>query len=177
MEFLTHKKSLDKLSLGDLHIMKAEIEYIREQNVAHLKEVDNQIYQTLHQSQSSISEHELRIAAEKLTIFIETKREYIAALHHQEKKLTALEKLIRAKETQQIFPKKHRDILDVLDIDKFLVEQDDQKIKTELQQIQIERIIASDNTTDHTDALKILKSVYFDGEDITIAKTELDELI
>lgn len=176
MVLFNRKKSLDKIPLGDLHIMKAEIEWNLDRNATHLHDVDEQIQQILFETQTCKSESGIEFAAKQISHLIEAKRLYLAEKENYGTKLLALEKLIRAKEMQQTFPRKHQDVLDVLDVDGFLEDQETQRIQTELGQMQLEKVLDYGSSADYTKITTILTSLCFDTEDVVLAKTELDEL-
>ena len=176
MGLFHRKKTLDKIPLGDLHIMKAEIEWNLDRNATHLHDVDEQIQQILFETQTRKSEDGIEFAAKQISHLIEAKRLYLAEKENYGTKLLALEKLIRAKEMQQTFPRKHQDILDVLDVDGFLEDQETQRIQTELGQMQLEKVLDYGSSADYTKITTILNSLCFDTEDVVLAKTELDEL-
>lgn len=171
------KKSLKKVTLSELKMSDAQMEFRIQSIQKEIKEVDQQISDCLLKGKTILNDIEQQSLARTISRLVDQQRDLIQKLDAAETKRHALLRLINIKESELSLSGKQNDIIDNIDLKSVANAQEDFDVENEMSQRRAKQILQTlDGNQDYDRILAILKAESLDDESVTVAKAEIDDL-
>ena len=171
------KKSLKKVTLSELKMSDAQMEFRIQSIQKEIKEVDQQISDCLLKGKTILNDIEQQSLARTISRLVDQQRDLIQKLDAAETKRHALLRLINIKESESSLSGKQNDIIDNIDLKSVANAQEDFDVENEMSQRRAKQILQTlDGNQDYDRILAILKAESLDDESVTVAKAEIDDL-
>ena len=172
------RKTLDKISVGDLKMIGAEMDYKISLLKTSIKETEDKITLSLERSKEAESDIVIESIARETAGNVGILREFLEKLDAEETKKRAVQRLIALKEETAMRKSAWNILCKEIDLDKLIAEQEESGIQESVEKLQAERILEScEKKSDFPQILTILKDVRYNGEGVEFAKSDLENLV
>ena len=168
------KKSLDKVSEGELKLLLAELEFQESSLEREISELNTAVKKQLSICKNILTENEMELLSCELENLVSLKEDAIHRKTAIQNKRHAVVRLLHVKQEMQSYK---TSVLDVIDIDSIISHQEAMHEQKDIESMRVEQILENTRTYGkHTKILNLIRAVNADSYSLNDAEREIERL-
>ena len=168
------KKSLDKVSEGELKLLLAELEFQESSLEREISELNTAVKKQLSICKNILTENEMELLSCELENLVSLKEDAIQRKTAIQNKRHAVVRLLHVKQEMQSYK---TSVLDVIDIDSIISHQEAMHEQKDIESMRVEQILENTRTDrKHTKILNLIRAVNADSYSVNDAEREIERL-